>query len=74
MVKKTRLREVNDGTRFVLCRNGERYRRVAADLQWLPKIFVVDLSSGRETHLHFMSYVTPIVKPHLKLKLRKDSE
>lgn len=55
MVKKMRLREVTDGTRFVLCRNGERYRRVAADLQWLPKIFVVELSSGRETHLHFVS-------------------
>lgn len=42
------------------------------DPQWLPKIYVIDETTGERTHLNFMVYVRPIVKPRVRPKLRRD--
>lgn len=68
-----RLRTIADGSRFVLLRDGKSYRRVSADPQWLPKIYVIDEATGKRTHLNHMVYVGPIIKPHIRPKLRKDA-
>lgn len=72
MIDRTRLRTVADGVRFVLLRSGKTYRRIGHDPQWLPKIYVIDETTGERTHLNFMVYVRPIVKPRVRPKLRRD--
>jgi len=57
-----RLRQLGDGMRFVLCRTGQKYRKVRLEPGQWPRITVLRDGSNRETTLHHACHVKPIVR------------
>ena len=57
------LRQLGENVRFILCRNGQKYRVIGRRLvNTKTEIFVMQEGADKETTLHHSCHVKPIVR------------
>jgi hypothetical protein len=68
---KIPIRELIDGTRFELLRNGEKFKLVNREyLKNRTRIVCKSEKDGRILSLNHQCLVSPIIKPRIKLKFK----